>query len=91
MGTYTELNLFSGYGGFSLGLRLAGLNARVNRLKCLGNGIVPASLAVFLNRCSLYETSWLARERSMRKAVPAALTLGLKDRVTLSGMRDKRP
>ena len=90
MGAYTELSLFSGYGGFALGLRLAGLNARtvcyvewdrycqrvlqaqlggtrwqeerglprvstgipdrVNRLKCLGNGIVPASLAVFLRR-----------------------------------------
>ena len=50
MGAYTELSLFSGYGGFSLGLRLAGIPDRVNRLKCLGNGIVPASLAVFL-RC----------------------------------------
>ena len=28
MDTYTELSLFSGYGGFSLGLRLAGLNTR---------------------------------------------------------------
>ena len=28
MGTYTELSLFSGYGGFSLGLRLAGIPAR---------------------------------------------------------------
>ena len=28
MDIHTEMSLFSGYGGFSLGLRLAGLNTR---------------------------------------------------------------